>query len=346
MPALMGTGAPGAAVMPFIPKGGMQVGPSTGALPTPLKAVAPAAAGVAAHGPSGAVGNPTGPNPGTGFAPTGTVAPAPTGLSPLSSGAAGNPNGPTPGFTPGGVTPTVQPNGSAPTVTPSGPNYAQDIQGMPGYISAENAAANANTNAGIGRQQAIDSALQQYGGPLPPGFQDKYGDITSTDLSAAAANPYSGAAQQDRANAQAIEGIKQSVGTAGGALQIGYNNQANANGLDMYNLANAFLNSAGGAVQSYLGTVNTDAGNVANATLAAEQTASQNPGYWPSGSATPTTTAPMTTPPAGYSAGEPGNPSFRPTPLPQTPSTVGPVQPSYMPLTPAQVVDRNRRQAA
>ncbi len=185
------------------------------------------------------------------------------------------------------------------TVTPRGPapfmptRYNGILSGMPGVVAANNNAALSASDAGSARQAATRAASFNFGG-VPTGFQDKYGDLTSADLTAAQNNPYSAVAQNERAFGQNDYAMKQALAARhtldSGQLVTNLGNQNYQRGLDLYNLANQFGSTVNSAIGSYTGVLGQNRSDIANAILQAQHDASVNPGYAPAPSIVATTT--------------------------------------------------------
>lgn len=128
-----------------------------------------------------------------------------------------------------------------------------------GYMGWKLGAAKTADEAAAMRTAALRSLAMQYGG-LPQGFQDVYGDLSPTDLQNAAANPLSESANIARNYGQSRDQLMRSLAARGalqsGDLGYGMDRLDTAHAQDLYDLSNAFTDSAQQAVNSYSSQMN------------------------------------------------------------------------------------------
>lgn len=200
----------------------------------------------------------------------------------------------TTGFQPGGG------GSGAPPLTAAQQRLAE-LQADPGYASAQVDATRAAQDAQSARQASIRGALIDYGGDLPTGFQDKYGDVDAATLATAKANPFSQAAQNLRQFGQTQEQNRQAEAANGsifsGQAPTDIGNENYGQGLNLYNLANSFASTANDAIGKYAGVLDTNRGNMTDALFKAEQNQQTNPAY--ASTASGNQSAPQPTPHVG-----------------------------------------------
>lgn len=197
------------------------------------------------------------------------------------------PIGPTSGVADSGTPsqPTVAP---PPTVTPPAGSlsipldYQALIESDPNYIAWQANSTKDLSDAASSRAAAIKALVMQYGG-LPEGFTDTYGDLSSGDLQAAAANPYSQTADLNRNYQQNVQQMQRAL-AARGALHsgdLGYNQgQLDTQlGQSQYDLGTSFATDLQNAINGYLGAESTDRQNQASAISQAYSDVSNNPAY-------------------------------------------------------------------
>lgn len=143
------------------------------------------------------------------------------------------------------------------------PDWDALIRGDSGYAAWLSQRPGREGNAATARANAIRKALFAFGGKLPPGFQDAYGDIRPEDIAAAKNNP--GGAEKllhqnfmtgvrDMKRALAAHGLLQSSDLA---TQQGHQDQAKT--LAEQDAIGKFLAAVGEGV----GTYSTEMGNIA-----------------------------------------------------------------------------------
>jgi len=162
----------------------------------------------------------------------------------------------------------------------STPDYASIIRNDPGYLAAQSAANEAAKGAVGTRQAALRQALIAYGGVMPGGFKDTYGDIDQATLDLAAHNQQSTLAGLARGLTQKTLDLRRSL-AARGMLQsgdLGYGlNQLNTDyAQSQYNAAQDLSNTWNTAIGAYTGVLNTNRANLATALGQAESFAYQN----------------------------------------------------------------------
>jgi len=199
--------------------------------------------------------------------------------SPAGSPAAYVPSGPSAGAV-----------GSAPsadiTVAPGfTPDYGALLQGDPGLAAAKSAAEAAQQSADAARRAAVRSAYVSYGGGLPSGFTDKYGDIDQAAQDAAKGNQFSQIANLHRNYTQSVEAFKKHL-AAMGALQsseLAYGMDSLDRGLGQqeYDLGNSFTNQLAGLYGNYAGVLGQNARDLASAVSGAQANVYNNPANRP-----------------------------------------------------------------
>ena len=152
--------------------------------------------------------------------------------------------------------------------------YRNALQGE-GILTADNAQLVGNDQADAARRRAaVQAAYAQFGGSLPAGFKDQYGDLADPNVrDLAARNPYSDVSKIDRtfrenvANnlaARTASGVQLSGGT-----QLQNQDQLYQRGNSEYNAANAFLSNLANQNDQYAqasyGRVMDAAGNLTSA---------------------------------------------------------------------------------
>jgi len=163
------------------------------------------------------------------------------------------------------------------------PDYASLIKSSPGYMAWQ--AADPHVSAGATRRAAIRALMIQYGGTLPPGYSDVYGDIDQATLDQAAANPYSTKKQLLRANALANQQLQTSLAARGalhsGDLVYGADQLGQQLGQAEYDAGNAFSGAYQGDVGSFVDAINAWQQQEAGIVGQEEANLEQNPLYQP-----------------------------------------------------------------
>jgi hypothetical protein len=203
-----------------------------------------------------------------------------TPYDPAASGQVGSASAPTV------APPPVAPPGRVQTAAGYTPDYSGLITSDPSYLAAQSAAQLAQSNASAQRRAALRQAIIRYGGGLPAGFTDQYGDVDQATLDQAGQNQQSTLANLATNYAQSEEQFKRGL-AARGALQSGDLNygedQLNRGyAQQRYDAANALGDTETGLLNSYSGVLNQNAQNLAGAVGTAEQNVFANPAYRPS----------------------------------------------------------------
>jgi hypothetical protein len=117
---------------------------------------------------------------------------------------------------------------------------------------------------GSGRAAAIKASLLNYGGVLPSQFKDTYGDISQADLDAAAANPYSTEAMNQKSYDAGIEQMHRGLASRGmlqsGELGYGQDQADYAKGQAEYRGATDFMGTINEILGGYSGGMSGIAG--------------------------------------------------------------------------------------
>lgn len=178
---------------------------------------------------------------------------------------------------------------AAPSVTVAGSTYTPDykslIENDPAYLAAQSAASASSGAAQAQRKKLLQQAFVQYGGAMPAGFTDPYGDIDQATKDAAAANQNSTIARLKTSYDQSRDQFMKQL-AARGALQsgeLGYGQDQLQRGLDQqeYDAGNQFLSGINGVYGDYTGTLNNNAQALAGAIGSAESSVYSNPAYRP-----------------------------------------------------------------
>lgn len=167
----------------------------------------------------------------------------------------------------------------------SSPNYTDLIQADPGFVAARNATTMNNEQAAARRRAAIRDAYVRYGGNLPSGFQDQYGDLDQTTQDAARGNQQSVLAQLAYRYQQSAEQFRRGL-SARGQLQsseLDYGTDQLNRGLaqQQYDAANAFTGEVNQDISGYVGEVGQSAQAMSSAIGQAESNVYSNPAYRP-----------------------------------------------------------------
>jgi hypothetical protein len=183
------------------------------------------------------------------------------------------------------------------------PDYTSLIQNDPAYIAAV-AANKASASAGEAtRRAALRRAYIMYGGDLPSGFKDRFGDLNRATLDAAGVNENSVIANLARSFQQNTEQFHRSLSARGalqsGDLNYGADQLQRGNEQQRYDAGNQFLDQANQYYGQYQDVLNQNADRLVGAIQAAEGNVYNNPAYRPSYS------DPGTTPVDGSSAATP-----------------------------------------
>jgi hypothetical protein len=194
--------------------------------------------------------------------------------SPASSPAAYTPSA---GTTPPSADITVAPGFT--------PDYSA-LLGSDAGLAAAKSAADANQQAAdAARRAAVRSAYVQYGGSLPSGWSDKYGDIDQATQDAAAGNQFSTISNLQHNYSQSVEQFRKALAARGalqsGELNYGQDQLDRGLGQGRYDAANAFTNSLGGAYSQYAGVLGQNARDLASAVGGAQSNVFNNPANRP-----------------------------------------------------------------
>lgn len=184
-----------------------------------------------------------------------------------------------------GSSPGVNPDGSIQVGSNFTPDYAALLAGDPSWMAYQNNEQGTLANAATSRAAAIKAAMIQYGGGLPSGVTDTYGDITPDITDLASQNQYSDLADINRSYTQGLETFKRGLAARGvlqsGDLGYGLDQAATNLGQQQYDAGNNFANSFNSAINSYLGTVNSQKQGEAGALSSAESDVYNNPANRP-----------------------------------------------------------------
>lgn len=191
---------------------------------------------------------------------------------------------PTPGGEPG---PTPSLDGTS-VQTDAGytPDWTNLIKSNSAYLATQNATTMSGEQAAAKRRQVLRDAYVRYGGDLPPGFQDPYGDINQATKDAATGNQQSILAGLGQRYGQSVEQFKRGL-SARGALQsseLTYGQDQLDRGLaqQRYDAANQFTGEANQAVGGYVDTLGQNALTMAQGIGQAEANVYANPSNRPS----------------------------------------------------------------
>lgn len=199
----------------------------------------------------------------------------------------------------GSTAPGVPDAGAAPAAPGSittGANYTPDytslLQNDPSYLAAQSAATTAAGAGSAERRAAIRRAYIMYGGQLPPGFNDQYGDIDQTTKDAASGNQNSKVAQLAYSHSQGLEQFKRSLAARGalqsGDLSYGQDQLDRGYGQQQYDEGNRFLDDTNQSYGRYTGILGQNAQNMTAAVGQAESNVYSNPAYRPTQTSTAT----------------------------------------------------------
>lgn len=209
----------------------------------------------------------------------------------------GGVNQPYPGPAPGPTLASPTPTASAPDVTPAAPpastisfggydpNYKDLITSDPTYVAAQNAATAAQQTGDAQRRAAVRAAYVQYGGNMPDGWTDQYGDIDQATKDAASGNQFSTVANLKNNYAQSAEQMRRALAARGmlqsSDLTYGQDQLDRGFGQQQYDAANVFANQYNGAYNAYAGVLGNNAQNLAQGVQGAESNVEANPAYRP-----------------------------------------------------------------
>lgn len=184
--------------------------------------------------------------------------------------------------------PTPPPAPKAPSTISFGgytPDYGSLIKNDPAYLAASDAASASGGAAAAQRRAALRRAYIQYGGNLPAGFSDQYGDIDQATMDAAKANQNSALSQLAQNHEQGLMQFKRALAARGalqsGDLNYGQDQIDRGYGQQQYDAANQFLDQANGVYGQYAGVMGQNASNISGAIQGAESNLLQNPAYKP-----------------------------------------------------------------
>ena len=172
---------------------------------------------------------------------------------------------------------------SAPAA-PAGPDYETQLQSDPNYLAWQTNSIHNLSDAATSRRAALRALVEQFGG-LPSGFADRYGDLSSADLSLASANPYSIQAGLARTYHDNVENMRKAL-AARGALHsgdLGYS-QSHLDtdyGQQQYDTGRQFASQLQDAINSYTNAQAQDRADQAAAVAQAYQDITGNPYYVP-----------------------------------------------------------------
>lgn len=163
------------------------------------------------------------------------------------------------------------------------PDYSSLLQSSP-VLSAAKSAADANQqSADAARRSAVQGSYVQYGGDLPAGWTDKYGDIDQATQDAAKNNQFSTIANLQQNYAKSVDQFKKALAARGmlqsGELNYGQNQLDQGLGQQRYDAGNAFLRDVGGDYSTYAGVLGQNARDLASAVGSAQTSLASNPTY-------------------------------------------------------------------
>lgn len=183
------------------------------------------------------------------------------------------------------VSPAAPPPTTVQTMAGFTPDYTKLIQSDPTYVAAQNATTQSQAAAEARRRAAIRSAFVQYGGDLPPGFTDQYGDIDQTTRDAAAGNQQSVFAQLADRYKQGVENFRRGLASRGmlqsSELDYGQDQLNRGQAQQRYDAGNAFLNQVNQGYGDYAGVLGANAQNMVGAIGTAEANVYANDAYRP-----------------------------------------------------------------
>ena len=172
--------------------------------------------------------------------------------------------------------------GGGGTSAGTGTPYEARIQSDPNYLAWQTNSVKNLSDAATARQAAIRALVEQYGG-LPSGFTDKYGDLTSADLSLASQNPYSTEADLKRAYGQNVEAMRKALAARGalhsGDLGYGQGQLDTQYGQQQYDAAQQFAQQLQAAIGAYTDSQAQDRTAQEAAIAQAYQDIISNPAY-------------------------------------------------------------------
>lgn len=201
---------------------------------------------------------------------------------PQAPSASPAPSAPSAGQAPAGPAPA--PPGSI-SFGGSTPDYANLITSDPTYVAAQGAAGAAQQGADAQRRAAVRDAFVKYGGKMPTGWNDTYGDIDQATKDAAAGNQFSTIASLGRNYAQSVEQFKRALAARGalqsGDLNYGQDQLDTGYGQGQYDAANQFMGQYNGALSNYAGVLGQNARDMGAGIQGAEQNVYSNPAYRP-----------------------------------------------------------------
>lgn len=165
------------------------------------------------------------------------------------------------------------------------PDYTGLIQDDQGYQAAQSAAAAAQQQADASRRAAVRDEYIKYGGNLPAGWTDTYGDIDQATKEAAASNQYSTIAGLKDNYSKSVSAFQKALAARGmlqsGDLSYGQDQLDRGLGQSEYDAANNFLGQTAGNYGTYAGVLGQNANNITNALFAAEGNVYSNPANRP-----------------------------------------------------------------
>lgn len=179
------------------------------------------------------------------------------------------------------------PTGPAQVQTFAGytPDYEALIKSDPSYLAGQTAAAANQSTAAAQRKAALRNAIVRYGGALPPGFADQYGDIDADTLAAASGNKQSTLANLADNYQQSEQQFLRQLASRGalqsGDLNYGEDQLQKGYAQQQYDAGNAFSDTATGALGAYTGVLSQNARDLASSVGTAESNVFANPSYRP-----------------------------------------------------------------
>jgi hypothetical protein len=165
------------------------------------------------------------------------------------------------------------------------PDYDALLGNSPVLAAAKSASVSNQQAADAARRASVRSKYVQYGGDIPTGWTDKYGDLDQATQDAAQGNQFSTIANLRRNYEQSVESFKRGLAARGmlqsGELNYGQDQLDRGLGQQRYDAGNSFLNAVGGDYGTYAGVLGQNARDLASAVGTAEGNVLANPANRP-----------------------------------------------------------------
>ena len=165
--------------------------------------------------------------------------------------------------------PPPAPPGSITTQAASSPDYNTLLKSNPVYVAAANNASAAAGSADAQRRAAVRAAFIKYGGAMPNGWSDQYGDIDQATRDAAAANQNSTLAQLKANYDQGVNQFKRALAArhmlSSGELNYGQDQLDRGYSQQQYDASNQFLGGVNDVYGQYAGVLGQNARDMQNA---------------------------------------------------------------------------------